>query len=143
MISARAEIFAKYSPDPSVGTPVAHSIYFQMLGQHGFIGLGLFLALLWTTWRWAGALRRESKGIPQAAWCFDLGSMCQVALAGYAVGGAFLNLAHYDMPYNIMAIVVMSRVWLRQRAWEREPAYVPTRWWLTVPGVRLPSTPGR
>jgi probable O-glycosylation ligase (exosortase A-associated) len=34
----------------------AHSIYFQVLGQHGFVALGLFLALLVGTWAQPGPL---------------------------------------------------------------------------------------
>ncbi|WP_341647587.1 hypothetical protein [Thauera humireducens] len=43
---------------------------------------------------------------------FHLASMCQVALVGYAVGGAFLSLAYFDLPYNLMVIVVVMRRWL-------------------------------
>jgi hypothetical protein len=32
--------------------------------------------------------------------------MCQVSLIGFAVGGAFLSLAYFDLPYNILVIVV-------------------------------------
>lgn len=136
--AARAELFEAYSAYGDVGTPVAHSIYFQILGQHGFIGLGLFLALWITTWRCATRLRAEARDIPEARWCVDLGGMCQVALLGYAVGGAFLNMAHYDMPYNIMAMVVMTRVWVKRRRWETDPEYRPLRRWLRVPGVIAP-----
>jgi probable O-glycosylation ligase (exosortase A-associated) len=141
--AARAELFAAYSPDSTVGAPVAHSIYFQMLGQHGFVGLGLFLLLWFSTWRWATALRKEAAGIPEAHWCVDLAGMCQVALVGYLVGGAFLNLAHYDMPYNIMAIVVLTRIWVRRRSWTTEAAYRPRRRWLAIPGVASPDLAGR
>lgn len=140
--AARPELFALYSPESSVGTPVAHSIYFQMLGQHGFVGLVLFLLLWLSTWRWASALRREAKEIPEARWCVDLAGMSQVALVGYLVGGAFLNLAHYDMPYNIMAIVVLTRTWVQRRSWTTEAAYRPKRRWLAIPGVAPPDLAG-
>lgn len=141
--AARPELFARYAPDAGVGTPVAHSIYFQILGQHGFVGLALFLLLWWTTWRWAAKLRVEAKAHAQSLWAVDLAAMCQVALAGYAVGGAFLNLAHYDMPYNIMAIVVTTRWWVQRKAWLTETAYEPKRRWFRVPGVTLPKLAGQ
>ncbi|MDH3588597.1 MAG: putative O-glycosylation ligase, exosortase A system-associated, partial [Gammaproteobacteria bacterium] len=37
--------FIKYRPDATRGR-AAHSVYFQVLGDHGFIGLGLYLAML-------------------------------------------------------------------------------------------------
>ena len=42
--------------------------------------------------------------------------MSQVALVGFAVGGAFLSLAYFDLPYNIMIILVVTNRWLAQRS---------------------------
>jgi putative inorganic carbon (hco3(-)) transporter len=36
--------------------------------------------------------------------------MCQVALVGYVVGGLFLGLAYFDLPYAVMAVVVATGV---------------------------------
>jgi len=129
---ARPELFAIYSPYPNL-IQAAHSIYFQMMGNHGFIGLGLFLALWIATWRSAAYLRRESKKTDVARWCGELGAMCQVSLIGYAVGGAFLSLSYFDLPYNIMVMVVLTHVWLQKRGWESEPVYTPG--WLPIPGL--------
>lgn len=129
---ARPELFLKYSPYPDLGTPVAHSIYFQILGHHGFVGLLLFLLLWLLTWVAAGKLRKESKGIPEAKWCSDLGAMAQVSLVGYLVGGTFLSLAYFDLPYYIMALVVLSLAWLRRKAWLTE--MVPKGRWI-LPGL--------
>ena len=135
--ASRPELFAAYSPYPGMGTPAAHSIYFQVLGNHGFIGLALFLGLWLASWRTASKIRKESAAIPQARWCGELAGMCQVSLLGYAVGGAFLSLSYFDLPYNIMVLLVLSRVWLHTRAWEREPAYTPGRW--SIPGLAAPA----
>lgn len=131
--AARPELFMLYSSYPNVGTPVAHSIYFQVLGHHGFVGLALFLLLWLITWRTAAAIRREAAEVPQARWCVDLANMCQVSLVGYAVGGAFLNLAYFDLPYNVMVLLVVTRAWVRRKAWQTEPVYQPG--WKTIPGL--------
>jgi len=102
-------------------TIAAHSIYFQILGNHGFVGLFLFLALWISTYRWAGWLRKNTPAIPEAHWARILGGMVQVSLVGYAVGGAFLSLAYFDLPYNMMVMVVLARKWVENRAWETEP----------------------
>ncbi len=137
--AARPELFAQFSPNRDVGNPVAHSIYFQILGQHGFVGLGLFLALWISTWRWAAKLRKEARGIPQARWAEDLAAMCQVSLVGYAVGGAFLNMAHFDWPYDVMAMVVLARVWVLRRGWETDPAVRKPRRWQRLLGILPPG----
>lgn len=111
--------YAIYAPAVK-GTPVAHSIYFSVLGEHGYVGLGLFLLLWWLTWREAARMRKESAKRSELAWIHALAGMCQVSLIGYLVGGAFLQLAYFDLPYNIMVMVVVARRWMRQEDWKRE-----------------------
>lgn len=130
--AARPELFFLYSPYPEY-VHAAHSIYFQVLGNHGFVGLALFIALWLATWRTAGWLRREGGRVAQARWCAELGSMCQVSLVGYAVGGAFLSLSYFDLPYNIMVLVVLARIWVEKQRWLTEPVYAPG--WRTIPGL--------
>lgn len=104
------------------GAPIAaHSIYFQILGNHGFVGLFIFVWLWFSTYRYAGWLNKNAIAIPQAKWAGNLGAMVQVALVGYAVGGAFLSLAYFDLPYYMMVLVVLARKWVETKAWEREP----------------------
>lgn len=125
-----AELFARFSPYPDY-IHAAHSIYFQVLGNHGFVGLFLFLGIWLSTWRLAGALRTQPDLAPEARWTADLGAMCQVSLVGYAVGGAFLSLAYFDLPYNIMVLVVLTRAWVTKKARQSEPARV--EGWTTSP----------
>lgn len=132
---ARADLFALYSPYPDY-VHAAHSIYFQVLGNHGFIGLFLFLAIWISTWRNAAWLLQEAPKYQQARWCVDLANMMQVALIAYVVGGAFLSLAYFDLPYNIMVIVVTARLWVQQQAWKQEPSTLPK--WLTAFGLVQP-----
>ena len=135
---SRPDLFSFYSPYPELGTPAAHSIYFQIMGHHGFIGLALFLGIFLSTWFVAGRIRKAVKHVPEARWAADLAGMSQVALVGYAVGGAFLSLAYFDLPYNIMMAVFLTRAWVARRAWETEPA--PVRGWIPIPG--LATAPG-
>lgn len=130
--AARAELFARFSPFPDIHL-AAHSIYFQVMGNHGLVGLFLFLGVWLSTWRMAGRLRNEKNLPDQAKWTADLGAMCQVALVGYAVGGAFLSLAYFDLPYNIMVMVVLTRVWVEKKSWLTESSQVRGR--KLIPGL--------
>lgn len=120
-VVAQPELFALYAPDPTT-VLAAHSIYFMVLGEHGFVGLFLFL-MMWTfVWFSAGRLRIQGSKNPQTQWLSHLGGMCQVSLAGYAVGGAFLSLSYYDLPYNILVLVVLGCRWMDGKEWVKEAA---------------------
>lgn len=103
------ELFFVFAPDP-LAYHDAHSIYFQVLGEHGFVGLLLFLVLLFLAWRDGAFILKHSRGHPEMKWARDLAAMVQVSLIGYIVGGAFLGLAYFDLPYLLISILVLTRV---------------------------------
>lgn len=117
--------YAKYNPNSAVtaghGSTVAHSIYFSVLAEHGWVGLFFYLTVGVLSYRLASRIRRDTKDLPQAAWAYNLAGMCQVSLVGFAVGGTFLSLAYFDLPYNIIVVLVAIRRWVNGRGWEKEP----------------------
>lgn len=114
------EVFARYAPNPN-DIHAAHSIYFQVLGEHGWIAFVIFIGMWVSTWRTAVWLRRHTTPDGPDRWAFHLAAMAQVSLAGFAVGGAFLSLAYFDLPYFLMAALVATRVVVtRQRAQARD-----------------------
>ncbi len=107
-------VFYLYAPDPNA-VHAAHSIYFQALGEHGFIGLALYLLLGALTWRSAAWIARNGRDDPELLWACSLARMIQASLIGFAVGGAFLSLLYFDVPYYLMAAVVAMRALTEQR----------------------------
>jgi putative inorganic carbon (HCO3(-)) transporter len=103
-------IFYMYAPNPA-DFHVAHSIYFQVLGDHGYIGLAIFLAVMLFGWRTGTRIKKLCRTDPEARWAVDLATMCQVSIIGYAVGGAFLSLSYYDLYYYIIALLVLTQKW--------------------------------
>jgi len=97
---------AKYSPDPSNHHDL-HSIYFEMLGEQGWIGFTLFILVGVFTWARLGKIVKLTKKSPEWQWAAELALMLQVGLIGYAVSGAFLGLAYFDLPYDLMAATVI------------------------------------
>ncbi len=63
------------------------------------MGLALFLAIWFFTWRRSAWLAKTTKGRDDLRWASNLVAMVQVSLVGYLVGGAFLDLAYWDLPY--------------------------------------------
>lgn len=99
--------FRQYAPDPWNVHDV-HSIYFEVMGEHGFIGFFLFMLLALLAWLRAKQIIRSLKHDPEKKWATDLAAMIQVSLIGYGAGGAFLGLAYFDLPYHLMIILVLT-----------------------------------
>lgn len=119
-----AMLFGLYAPVPT-DIHAAHSIYFQILGEHGFIGLFLYLGMGFSTWRVAGWLRQHGTENPETRWCSELGAMSQVAIIGFAIGGAFLSLAYWDLPYNLLALLIAAKVWVLSKTWKDDLSVEP------------------
>jgi probable O-glycosylation ligase (exosortase A-associated) len=107
-------MFLIYAPEP-LNFHVSHSIYFQVLGEHGIVGLILFLVLMALGWRTGSRILKMVQGKEEYKWAADLAAMCQVSIIGYAVGGAFLALAYYDLYYDILVLLVVLEKYMRRQ----------------------------
>lgn len=85
-----------------------HSIYFEVLGEHGFAGLTIFLIIGFLAWRTGSRILRLTRTSKSNKWASDLASMTQVSLIGYAVGGLFQGLAYFDLPYHLIALLILT-----------------------------------
>lgn len=113
------EVFQRYAYDTGDVPRAAHSIYFQALGEHGYVGLGLYLLLGFLTWRSGVWIIRNTKGLKEFQWASSLASMIQVSLIGFASGGAFLSLLYFDVPYYLMVAMVATRTIVEKALKER------------------------
>jgi hypothetical protein len=102
----RPEAYLMYLPEVGARRTDAHSIYFETLGEHGFIGLGLFLLLGIFSLLACGRIIRRTRDVPDLDWMNGLARMIQVSLVGYAVSGLFLGLAYFDYYYALIALIV-------------------------------------
>ena len=126
---------------PGVRARAVHSIYFEVLGEHGFPGFlvwfGLTLAGAWYAWR----LTRLARGRPDLGWAGDLGRMSQVAIVAYLSGGTFLSLAYWDF-YWMLLIVIAAAHALACRAVAETAAAPAARVPPDGAWRRLPHAPG-
>jgi probable O-glycosylation ligase (exosortase A-associated) len=108
------EIFRGNQASSAAGYRSAHSIYFEALGEHGWVGLALFLALGLGAYLTARSVIRRASEDPELSWAGDLAGMVQVSIAAYAIAGLFLNLATFDLYYHLIAIIVIASALVRQ-----------------------------
>ena len=114
------------TPPPSPLPRAAHSIYFEILGDLGFVGLALFLALFWVAWRNATMVRRLVRQSlrPDLAWAGNLAGALQVSVLVFLVGGASLSAAYFDIDYLLVAMLAALRGVVKRAL--LEPAPMPT-----------------
>lgn len=117
----QAPTFARYAPEPARVHDV-HSIYFEVMGEHGFIGFLLWLLIGLFAWRTGSKTIKACKKDPNRKWAADLAAMVQVSLVGYAAGGAFLGLAYFDLYYHLVIVLVLTYKIAVQNFWSRQDA---------------------
>jgi probable O-glycosylation ligase (exosortase A-associated) len=91
---------------PAEAPYAAHSIYFQVLGEHGFIGLAIYLLLLAGAFFKCSRIVKQSRDQPQYKWASDLASMIQMSLFVFCVAGAALSMAYYDVAVICLGLLV-------------------------------------
>jgi len=72
--------------------------------------------LFFLSWMRAGKLALLTRDDAEfGPWVPLLMRMVQVSLIGFAVGGAFLSLVHFDLPYYILSFVILVDATVRER----------------------------
>jgi probable O-glycosylation ligase (exosortase A-associated) len=112
----------------------AHNIFFEILAEHGFVGLGLFCGLMIAIYRSCAVVQKRVRGHVEYAWTADLARATQIALVAFAVGGSFVSIASNPFLYMLAGIAIGTRSLV-----ERELG-TPARSWLRV-GARPVAQP--
>jgi probable O-glycosylation ligase (exosortase A-associated) len=88
-----------------------HSQYLQLAADTGFVGLGLYVMALGTIW-WGLCQTRRQLGAcagADARRSHALTSGIECALAVFCVGGAFLSLEVFELPYLLLLMGAQLR----------------------------------
>jgi putative inorganic carbon (HCO3(-)) transporter len=108
-------LFAIFSP-PDAQTWLAghsssgpHSIYFQVLAEQGFVGLGMFLGLLASCVLSARRLQKQAASNPAVSWIASYAQMVELGVLAYIVSGAFLGRAYFDLFFQLVAILIVLK----------------------------------
>lgn len=90
---------------PGIRARATHSIWFEVLADHGFPGFLIWLAVLGGGLWYAFRMVRLAKDRPDLQWAGDLGRMGQVSAVAYMTGGTFLSLSYWDFFLTLMAVL--------------------------------------
>lgn len=98
--------FAIYAPVPD-DVHAAHSIYFSVLADHGWLGLIMFVLIYFLTWRKLSRIINNIDVNSEGREIALLARMLQVSFIAYLVGAAFLSLAYFDLPWHLVSFVIL------------------------------------
>ncbi|MEH3159110.1 MAG: DUF5935 domain-containing protein [Sphingomonas taxi] len=103
-----------------------HSAYFEMLGEQGYIGLGLWLAIsLIGLFRMEVLRRRYRDPAGEFGWAGSLAAALQTAHLVYLLGAAFIAIAFQPFVYMLIGAQIGLDSYLARR--RGEVAQVPLR----------------
>jgi probable O-glycosylation ligase (exosortase A-associated) len=83
-----------------------HSQYLQIAADNGFVGLGLYLAMMASVWVDTRFCRRAVKGRDdlQSQRIYLVATGVETSMAVFCVGGAFLSLENFELPFLLLLL---------------------------------------
>lgn len=105
--------YAKYLPEVGKSGTDAHNIFFQVLAEHGFLGLSLYAALIGSCVLTLRRVQRRARRNPAWDTMRQYAEITQISLAGYVVSGFFLSRSYFDLFYHLVAITILLATLLR------------------------------
>jgi probable O-glycosylation ligase (exosortase A-associated) len=113
------------SPGVTLFGKAFHSIYFEVLGEHGYPGLAIFLLLaglmLVKLWR----LSKRARAHPELAWVAGLSDALQSGLIVFLTAGAFVGIAFQPMFWYFLAMGVSLNAYM----WRVEQSQTKSAGW--------------
>jgi probable O-glycosylation ligase (exosortase A-associated) len=101
------DLWKTYNPGRMWRAP--HSIFFEVLGSIGWIGLLIYLSLAavgWMNTRW---VIKQARSRPDLRWAYDMATAIRLSFIGFWTAGAFVNLGFYDFYFALLGIVAVLR----------------------------------
>lgn len=116
------ETYAKYFPEFLERWPEkvwsSHSIWFTMLGEHGFPGIFLWVILIGFCFVSLRQVRLYGKAHPETPWFTYYADMVQASLVAYTVVGTFYDAAYFDLFYYLVAVIIIIKEIILQPGFE-------------------------
>ena len=115
------------TPDGNGGTFVQvgrafHNAFMEILGEQGWVGLFIFLALCARSLVSLQRIRRLVRGIETFAWARDLAGALQIALVAVMAGSCFIGIAYQPIYWYLFALTECVRQHVRRAALGGVPA---------------------
>jgi probable O-glycosylation ligase (exosortase A-associated) len=111
-----SELYGRYAPNANAEAQTAHSIYFQILAEHGYTGLFLYLTLFVSAFLSAGNIVKRAR-LHNDDTIMHYANMFRFSLVGFATTGAFLSRAYFDYFFCIVTCIAVLK-WVSRERWQ-------------------------
>ena len=114
------EAYLRYYPEFVQRWPgkvwVCHSVWFELLAEHGVLGLVLGGGLLASCVLTLRRLGREARKQGVQTRAAELAPLLIVSFFGFLTGGTFLDVAYHELLYQLLAMVIIAgTVWRHEK----------------------------
>lgn len=107
-------VYHFYTIDKTEQRRVAHNSYVQVAAESGLPAFFIFMTLIGYTIYRLRAVRKTVRGSPGAEWVVNYSRALEASIYGYMMGAMFLNRAHFDLYYHVVAMSVALDVLARE-----------------------------
>jgi probable O-glycosylation ligase (exosortase A-associated) len=84
-----------------------HSLYFEVLSEHGFQGFIIYMGILVGTLATLRRVRRRWRNHPDHGYLSRYADMTELAIYPYLVAGAFLGVAYFDLYFLLVGTSIL------------------------------------
>jgi probable O-glycosylation ligase (exosortase A-associated) len=85
----------------------AHSVYFQLMGDHGFFGLGIYISFLVAGFLKARNIVKIARRHAVPDWIPRLATALQLTMFAFCLGGSSLSFAYFEMIYAVIGLLIV------------------------------------
>jgi len=120
-----------------------HSIYFEMLGEQGYPGLAIFLAVAGISFVRLSRTAKKARAYPELQWVVGLSAALQSGLAVFLTSGAFVGIAFQPMFWYFVSMGISLNAYMERV--EHQQEHAATGWRAAAngtAGASPPQTPG-
>lgn len=83
-----------------------HSIWFEVLGEQGIVGIIIFLGLIFCAFKYFWRVQRRTRDLPDRLWLRDLAFAMAASTAIYLAGGTFVGIAFQPFFYYCLGCAI-------------------------------------
>ncbi len=96
------DIWNTYYGNDYLAVRDVHSLYFEILSEHGMLGLFIYLGILLSTLSTLRRVRKRWRDDPEHGYLSRYAEMTQLALYPFLIAGAFLGVAYFDLYFLLI-----------------------------------------